>query len=305
MQSLMYLLQAQMQIQHRAIESSVELLKDSNSSSGLNQLPGLLSRSASLIQSTASSIMTEHEARERRLLRRLRRETEQRKRWQDVVQRVVGLPPSTPEIASLSPDIDDTVTEGDIFYDFDDDDADQNSQSNFYLVSALGLEPLDATVRTSVTTENQPLSASSLNELYEDISQTGFISLDNIMLLSVGYENNPRTRLPLDPNVPKPTLAVWSFLKSAIGKDLTKISLPVIFNEPLSMLQRIAEDVEYSELLSLAGNIGSFQNVTSIPALKAAKSLNIDISKIVDPEEISLHRLMFVAAFAMSNYSTY
>ena len=34
-----------------------------------------------------------------------------------------------------------------------------------------------------------------------------------------------------------------------IGKDLSRVCLPVYFNEPLSMLQKLPEDVEYSELL--------------------------------------------------------
>eukprot|EP00177_Eucheuma_denticulatum_P004382 GFKZ01007962.1.p1 GENE.GFKZ01007962.1~~GFKZ01007962.1.p1 ORF type:complete len:405 (-),score=64.97 GFKZ01007962.1:346-1560(-) len=45
----------------------------------------------------------------------------------------------------------------------------------------------------------------------------------------------------------KPNL--WSILKHSIGKDLARITLPVLFNEPLSFLQRLSEDVEYSHLL--------------------------------------------------------
>lgn len=44
-----------------------------------------------------------------------------------------------------------------------------------------------------------------------------------------------RTRVPDRPDY---NLSLWSTLKSFIGKDLTKIPLPVNFNEPLSMLQR-------------------------------------------------------------------
>jgi hypothetical protein len=32
-------------------------------------------------------------------------------------------------------------------------------------------------------------------------------------------------------------ISIWSILRKAIGKDLSKISLPVILNEPLSILQ--------------------------------------------------------------------
>lgn len=48
-----------------------------------------------------------------------------------------------------------------------------------------------------------------------------------------------RTRIPDKPDV---SLNLWSILKSFIGKDLTKIPLPVNFNEPLSMLQKWVND---------------------------------------------------------------
>lgn len=37
-----------------------------------------------------------------------------------------------------------------------------------------------------------------------------------------------------------------------LGKDLSKITMPVIFNEPLSFLQRVAEYMEYAKLLKQA-----------------------------------------------------
>ncbi|XP_055347051.1 oxysterol-binding protein-related protein 3-like isoform X2 [Paramacrobiotus metropolitanus] len=39
-----------------------------------------------------------------------------------------------------------------------------------------------------------------------------------------------------------------------IGKDLTRLALPVKVNEPLSMLQRLAEELEYCELLDRAAD---------------------------------------------------
>ncbi len=44
-------------------------------------------------------------------------------------------------------------------------------------------------------------------------------------------------------------MSLWAIIKEMIGKDLTRVCLPVYFNEPLSALQKIAEDLEYSELL--------------------------------------------------------
>jgi len=46
--------------------------------------------------------------------------------------------------------------------------------------------------------------------------------------------------------------SVWSILKQCIGKELSKITMPVIFNEPLSFLQRIVEYMEYAPLLTKA-----------------------------------------------------
>ncbi|XP_034660371.1 oxysterol-binding protein 1 [Drosophila subobscura] len=60
-----------------------------------------------------------------------------------------------------------------------------------------------------------------------------------------------RVRVPDKPNYP---LSLWSIMKNCIGKDLSKIPMPVNFNEPLSMLQRLVEDYEYSDILDAAAN---------------------------------------------------
>lgn len=44
-----------------------------------------------------------------------------------------------------------------------------------------------------------------------------------------------RVRVPEKPDYP---INLWSIIKNCIGKDLSKIPMPVNFNEPLSMLQR-------------------------------------------------------------------
>ncbi|XP_066247528.1 oxysterol-binding protein-related protein 2 [Euwallacea similis] len=45
---------------------------------------------------------------------------------------------------------------------------------------------------------------------------------------------------------------IWAVLKNCIGKELSKITMPVVFNEPLSFLQRMAEYMEYAHLLRIA-----------------------------------------------------
>nr|XP_018260745.1 oxysterol-binding protein [Kwoniella dejecticola CBS 10117]OBR82903.1 oxysterol-binding protein [Kwoniella dejecticola CBS 10117] len=83
-----------------------------------------------------------------------------------------------------------------------------------------------------------------------------------------------RSKLPIDDDK-RPSVSLWSILKSSVGKDLTKISFPVSFNECTSMLQRMAEDMEYDACLTVAAS-----------------------------EQDSLKRIAFVGAFAMSNYSS-
>ncbi|VDN06983.1 unnamed protein product [Thelazia callipaeda] len=62
---------------------------------------------------------------------------------------------------------------------------------------------------------------------------------------------NWRNSLPAS-MVPKSDLKIWNLLKKCIGKDLTRICIPVVFNEPLSFLQRLAEYMEYAHLLEKA-----------------------------------------------------
>lgn len=81
-----------------------------------------------------------------------------------------------------------------------------------------------------------------------------------------------RTRVPDKPNYP---LNLWGVMKNCIGKDLSKIPMPVNFSEPLSMLQRLSEDFEYSELLDKAATCS-------------------------DASE----QLAYVAAFTVSSYAT-
>lgn len=60
-----------------------------------------------------------------------------------------------------------------------------------------------------------------------------------------------------------------------IGKDMTKMTLPVSFNEPTSLLQRCAEDMEYADLLDIAADRSD-----------------------------STERMVYVAAFAASEYAS-
>uniref|UniRef100_A0A803M599 PH domain-containing protein n=1 Tax=Chenopodium quinoa TaxID=63459 RepID=A0A803M599_CHEQI len=86
-----------------------------------------------------------------------------------------------------------------------------------------------------------------------------------------------RKKLP-DPKEKEKGVSLWSMIKDNIGKDLTKVCLPVYFNEPISSLQKCFEELEYSYLLDRANAWGKQGN--------------------------SLMRILNVAAFAVSGYAS-
>ncbi|XP_028404938.1 oxysterol-binding protein-related protein 1-like [Dendronephthya gigantea] len=69
-------------------------------------------------------------------------------------------------------------------------------------------------------------------------------------LMSELPEGRHRTSLPL-PMLSR-DFSVWAVLKHCIGKDLSRITMPVIFNEPITFLQRICEYMEYGHMLKTA-----------------------------------------------------
>ncbi|KAF8912866.1 oxysterol binding protein [Gymnopilus junonius] len=81
-----------------------------------------------------------------------------------------------------------------------------------------------------------------------------------------------RTQLPCP--APGDEASLFAILKKNVGKDLSTITFPVTFNEPLTMLQRAAEEVEYYRLLDEA-------------------------AQTKDP----VARISYVAAFAISGYA--
>ncbi|KAF2266137.1 oxysterol binding protein-like protein [Lojkania enalia] len=99
------------------------------------------------------------------------------------------------------------------------------------------------------------------------------------------YPTKPKSLspLPLDrvkrrSTVPPPKAAppsLISFVRKNVGKDLANIAMPVTANEPISLLQRLAEQMEYSELLDAAANAPSDNG----------------------------ERLVYIAAFALSAFS--
>ncbi|TYI82824.1 hypothetical protein E1A91_D05G248900v1 [Gossypium mustelinum] len=135
------------------------------------------------------------------------------------------------------------------------------------------------------------LSSSSFKDNGSDVRASSFSSDDGLNTLGSEDDTDPqiksvgnsfpyikrRKKLP-DPVEKEKGISLWSMIKDNIGKDLTKVCLPVYFNEPLSSLQKCFEDLEYSYLLDRANEWGKRGN--------------------------SLMRILNVAAFAVSGYSS-
>lgn len=60
-----------------------------------------------------------------------------------------------------------------------------------------------------------------------------------------------RNKLPAQKD-PDNKPGLWQIVKGSIGKDISSITVPVLFNEPLSILQKQAQTFEYAELLNQA-----------------------------------------------------
>lgn len=84
-----------------------------------------------------------------------------------------------------------------------------------------------------------------------------------------------RRRTTVPPSTVTPPSLI-GFLRKNVGKDLSTISMPVSANEPLSLLQRVSEQLEYSYLLDAAGS----------------------------PGRTGAERLLHICAFAVSSFSS-
>ncbi|XP_061809958.1 oxysterol-binding protein-related protein 3 isoform X4 [Nerophis lumbriciformis] len=133
-------------------------------------------------------------------------------------------------------------------------------------------------------------NSSSENEVSEDDSYISDIS-DNNSMNNFGNDTESegqnldsgeggavlcrrRSRLS-SPSPSSSTISLWNILRNNIGKDLSKVAMPVHLNEPLNTLQRLCEELEYSELLDRAANT-----------------------------QDALERMVYIATFVVSGYAS-
>ncbi|XP_063285851.1 oxysterol-binding protein-related protein 6 isoform X1 [Pelobates fuscus] len=122
---------------------------------------------------------------------------------------------------------------------------------------------------------------SYISDVSDNISEDNTSVADNVSrqilngeLSGGAFRTGRRTSLPA-PSPDTSNINLWNILRNNIGKDLSKVSMPVELNEPLNTLQHLCEELEYSELLDKA-------------------------SEMDDPHE----RMALIAAFAVSGYSS-
>lgn len=132
----------------------------------------------------------------------------------------------------------------------------------------------DNTVQVIMRKDNNTDSSYSLSEEMASLngSQATTPTEGEIIQANGQPKRQRRTAVPEKPNYP---INLWSIMKNCIGKELSKIPMPVNFNEPLSFLQRLTEDFEYSDILDRAALV-----------------------------EDSCEQLALVAAFTVSSYAT-
>ncbi|XP_028840939.1 oxysterol-binding protein-related protein 7-like [Denticeps clupeoides] len=138
---------------------------------------------------------------------------------------------------------------------------------------------------TESSSENEASDESGLS----DITTSNSEPEETHLTTALKYQASVSSAHDVPNNVPKDTarrrtlpahcadnshIGILSILYNNIGKDLSRVSMPVALNEPLCFLQRLSEELEYSHLLDIA-------------------------NRIDDPYE----RMVYMAAFSISGYA--
>lgn len=125
---------------------------------------------------------------------------------------------------------------------------------------------VDIPFRTENLTRTSKTLDSQQTKSLESLEETGRTSKNHILkhesatlLEGENYSLiqllKNRTEMPYE--APIPQLNLGSMLMKNIGKDWSTLSMPVAMNEPLGILQQMAEDFEYSHLLDKASRTPS------------------------------------------------
>lgn len=158
------------------------------------------------------------------------------------------------------------------FYDAEAGDADRSQLLRINNHSGDDTPPSD--VEEDLVTDTSSISSAEDDNLAPPV--VGAASL--FPLKPKSLDPLPLSKAPKRRNIiPIATVlppSLIGFLRKNVGKDLSTITMPVSANEPLSLLQRVAEQLEYAQLLDAAA-----------------------------AQKTPAQRLLRVAAFAVSQFS--
>ncbi|KAI1421557.1 Oxysterol-binding protein-domain-containing protein [Xylaria sp. FL1777] len=158
-------------------------------------------------------------------------------------------------------------------------DAEAGEPNNNGNVLVIDRHESDVESPESVADEASIDDVSSVSSIESDMElgdKSGAVALfplkpKSLHPLPVDIAVDRRNTIPPATVLPPSLIA---FVRKNVGKDLSTISMPVSANEPTSMLQRVAEQLEYAQLLDQAAQ-----------------------------QKIPRDRLLFVTAFAISTFS--
>ncbi|XP_044051372.1 oxysterol-binding protein 2 isoform X2 [Siniperca chuatsi] len=220
------------------------------------------------------------ETHSRRWQRALQYEREQRTHLEETIEQLAKQHNSlerawreAPTLASTTPSAPTTNKGSERLRKEEASDEDEDTEYFDAMEDSPAFITVTATDNTQHRRSQSNLSGASGGQL-NDWNQDDHISTscNDVSGKELQPRRQRRTHVPDKPNY---SLNLWSIMKNCIGKELSKIPMPVNFNEPLSMLQRLTEDLEYHELLDKAARCDS-----------------------------SLEQMCLVAAFSVSSYST-
>lgn len=161
----------------------------------------------------------------------------------------------------------DTTSTGDEFFDAED------AGTRVVKIDASDDEIHESEGDDASSHDNSSISSVEEEEVRNDGTNALFPAKPKSLTpLPLDITVNRRTGIPPAMVLPPSLIA---FVRKNVGKDLSTISMPVSANEPISLLQKLAEQLEYAQLLDQAVKRGS---VTE--------------------------RLLYVSAFAVSQFSS-
>ncbi|KAJ3274775.1 hypothetical protein HDV01_001978 [Terramyces sp. JEL0728] len=169
-----------------------------------------------------------------------------------------------------------SIRNDDVFYDAEEGASDDDSSDGYSVHDAEAFTIIDddESDRDSMTsTQNKTAAASEVGTITVEIPEKRATVTQQNVRPQV-YQYVRRTVLPV-PASSMENISIMGILRNNMGKDLSTVAMPIALNEPINLLQKLCEELEYCELLDLA-------------------------SKQADPVE----RLCLVAGFVVSGYSS-